>query len=164
MGIFKYLSDILSKFSRTQRIFALSMLLMAAVVLYLGKPIIDALSTDCDELTIRIEIAEKRIRSLQTELDSSETTIIKNQRACTNDITQREQEFRMMLDDLSREVKRHKKIQTVPQRNLEMAIIDPNDSSVVSAMVRPEPKKIKIEDFSWIDSKIEDYKRKLSSK
>jgi hypothetical protein len=45
-----------------------------------------------------------------------------------------------------------------------MAIIDPNDSSVVSAMVRPEPKKIKIEDFSWIDSKIEDYKRKLSSK
>jgi hypothetical protein len=70
----------------------------------------------------------------------------------------------MMLDDLSREVKRHKKLQTVPQRNLEMAIIDPNDSSVVSAMVRPEPKKIKIEDFSWIDSKIEDYKRKLSSK
>ena len=162
MGFFKYLSDILAQFTKTQRIFALLMLLLAGIILYLGKPIIDAISTDCDELTLRTEITEKRLQVLETELDSAERIIIKNQRECTNDISARETEFRQMLDDLSREAKKHKKISETPQRNLEMSYYDPNDTNVVSAMVIPPKKRIIVEDFSWIDDKIEGYKKKLS--
>lgn len=101
---FKYISEILSKFSPAQRILALLLLLLTITIISVTPVITDALSTtdqECDAKTGRLE---KRIEALESENDTLITQIRRNRTECTDAIARREDEFMGLLDDLKRDI------------------------------------------------------------
>ena len=112
---FKYISEILAKFSPTQRILALLMLLFTITVIIVTPIIVNAVSTTDEECDTKTGRLEKRIAALETENDPLVISIRRNQTACTNAIIQREDEFTALLDDLkgdiTKEAKKKSRIQ-----------------------------------------------------
>ena len=112
---FKYISEILAKFSPTQRILALLMLLFTITVIIVTPIIVNAVSTTDEECDTKTGRLEKRIAALETENDTLVISIRRNQTACTNAIIVREDEFMALLDDLkgdiTKEAKKKSRIQ-----------------------------------------------------
>ena len=98
------ITNILSKFSRTQRILALVLLLVASVTIALGPTLIKSLAPDNTLLHKQIKIQRREIDSLSVELFNQSQTIIQlnksiilNQQECTNAMSQREAEIVTIL-------------------------------------------------------------------
>lgn len=106
---FKYISEILAKFSPTQRILALLMLLLTITVIIVTPIIVNAVTTTDEECDAKTGRLEKRIAALETENDTLVISIRRNQAACTNAIIQREDEFMALLDDLKRDITKEAK-------------------------------------------------------
>ena len=103
----KYFSQILSKFSVKQRMTALIILCVVLIIVTLGSLLIKTLDPGTKDLKVRIDNQDKEIKRLNTNMDSANNqiyslnqTIIKNQRECTNQIVQREEEITKMIDDI----------------------------------------------------------------
>ena len=103
--MFKYVSEILAQFSRSQKILALLLVLFSVVVINVSPSLISALTVDCKELGSQVERQNKRIIALETLVDSMDLKIRNNQRECTNEITSREIEFLGMLEELKKDAK-----------------------------------------------------------
>jgi hypothetical protein len=84
--MFKYLSEILSKFTPQQRLLALGLLLVTAVLLGLGNSIIDSVSKSDSVLEDRIKRLEVSQRILIKENDSLYTSLSTSQIQCSRDI------------------------------------------------------------------------------
>lgn len=84
--MFKYLSDILSKFTPQQRILALGLLLLTAVLLGLGNSLIDAYSKSDSILSDRVRRLELSQSILLKENDSLYNSISNSQIQCARDI------------------------------------------------------------------------------
>lgn len=106
---FKYISEILAKFSPAQRILALLMLLLTITVIIVTPIIVNAFTTTDEECDTKTGRLEKRITALETENDTLVISIRRNQAACTNAIIQREDEFMALLDDLKRDITKETK-------------------------------------------------------
>ncbi len=96
--------NILSKFTKTQRIVALVLLLGTTVVLTLGPSIIESLAPDNKSLHNTIKLQRKSIDSLNTDLFKQSQTIldlnrkiVAGQQECTNAMSQREAEIVQMI-------------------------------------------------------------------
>lgn len=96
--------NILSKFTKTQRIVALVLLLGTTVVLTLGPSIIESLAPDNKSLYNTIKLQRKSIDSLNTDLFNQSQTIldlnrkiVAGQQECTNAMSQREAEIVQMI-------------------------------------------------------------------
>lgn len=96
--------NILSKFTKTQRIVALVLLLGTTVVLTLGPSIIESLAPDNKSLHNTIKLQRKSIDSLNTDLFNQSQTIldlnrkiVAGQQECTNAMSQREAEIVQMI-------------------------------------------------------------------
>ena len=96
--------NILSKFTKTQRIVALVLLLGTTVVLTLGPSIIESLAPDNKSLHNTIKLQRKSIDSLNTDLFNQSQTIldlnrkiVTGQQECTNAMSQREAEIVQMI-------------------------------------------------------------------
>ncbi len=124
--MFKYISEIIGKFSMTQRITALVVLLIAITTITLGPSILDAVSQDNEELNLKVERQRRQLILLSNEVDSLTFVIRKNQRDCTNQIIEREEEIYAQLDRLERELRSR-------NRNLNMI---QSDTIVASMKVR----------------------------
>lgn len=124
--MFKYISEIIGKFSMTQRITALVVLLIAITTITLGPSILDAVSQDNEELNLKVERQRRQLILLSNEVDSLTFVIRKNQRDCTNQIIEREEEIYAQLDRLERELRSR-------NRNLNMI---KSDTIVASMKVR----------------------------
>ncbi len=129
--------NILSKFTRTQRIVALVLLLGTTVTLTLGPSIIDSFAPDNKSLHNAIKLQRKQIDSLNIDLFNQSQTIldlnrkiVSGQQECTNAMSQREAE----IVDLIRGIKRSL-ITTQPERFLNIA----PDSGVSMMIMPPEP-------------------------
>ena len=105
--MFKYISSILSQFSTPQKIVALSMLLLAIVIITIAPSIISSITLDREELNSEIKRQDLKIEKLEIDVDSLESSIRKNGRECTNAIVSREEEFLEMLDKLKGDLKNH---------------------------------------------------------
>jgi TolA-binding protein len=103
--MFKYISEIIGKFSITQRITALVVLLIAIITITLGPSILDAVSQDNEELNLKVERQRRQLILVSNEVDSLTFIIRKNQRDCTNQIIEREEEIYAQLDRLERELR-----------------------------------------------------------
>lgn len=103
--MFKYISEIIGKFSITQRITALVIILIAITTITLGPSILNAVSQDYEELNLKIERQRRLLILLGSESDSLIFVIRKNQRDCTNEIIQREMEIFTQLDRLERQIR-----------------------------------------------------------
>ena len=124
--MFKYISEIIGKFSITQRITALVVLLIAITTITLGPSILDAVSQDNEELNLKVERQRRQLTFLSNEVDSLTFIIRKNQRDCTNQIIEREEEIYAQLDRLERELR---------SRNRKLSMIT-SDTIVASGPVR----------------------------
>jgi predicted RNase H-like nuclease (RuvC/YqgF family) len=101
--MFKYISEILSQFTRQQRIIALLMVLLTITLISLAPSLISAITTDRSELEYRISKQDEKIYLLENTIDTLDQKIRSNQRSCTQELFAREEEFIKMLDDIKAE-------------------------------------------------------------
>jgi len=101
--MFKYISEILSQFSKTQRVMALLMVLTTITIITIGPSLIDSVTTDRTELELKITKQTERITSLENHIDTLDWQIRESQKSCTQEIYARENEFIQMLDEIRAE-------------------------------------------------------------
>ncbi len=101
--MFKYISEILSQFTKTQRVMALLMVLTTITIITIGPSLIDSITTDKEELELKITKQTQRITSLENHIDTLDSKIRESQKSCTQEIYARENEFIQMLDEIRAE-------------------------------------------------------------
>jgi hypothetical protein len=106
--MFGYISQILSQFTKTQRILALIILVFSIVVISIAPSYISAITLDRSELEERIKRQNTRIKVLESQIDTLDAKIRINRTDCTNKILEREHEFILMLDELRDDMVRYK--------------------------------------------------------
>ena len=98
--MFKYISDILSKFTINQRIFVLIFLLITIIIISIGPKIISSLSYDDASLIKRIEFQRIQIKELNIITSELNEQIIANQKNCTDNAIRRENEILGMISGI----------------------------------------------------------------
>ena len=159
--MFKYISEILSQFTKTQRVMALLMVLTTITIITIGPSLIDSITTDKVELELKITKQTQRITSLENHIDTLDFEIRESQKSCTQEICARENEFIQMLDEIREEAFKYK----VSKRNNVSAMmrvkIDTinkhGDYELDEPIIEPGVKV----DISLILSKIDNMKKKI---
>jgi hypothetical protein len=148
--MFKYISKILAQFSTSQKIVALSILLLSIVIISIAPSIISSVTLDRDELNSEIKRQDTKIKKLEIHADSLEYKIRKSGMECTNQIVLREEEFLEMLENLKGDLRNHNNIEdrivrlnTTTEKKI-YPISTVGDSSVSMMMVREEPRQEKV--------------------
>jgi len=95
--MFKYISEILSKFSQQQRILALVILLVAIFLMTFGNRIIDEVSQTDESLKKEIGVLKRNNVRLLNQNDTLQSMIVDNQIQCSEDIAEVR---RTVLEDL----------------------------------------------------------------
>lgn len=161
--MFKYISEILSHFTKTQRIMALLMLLTTITIISLAPSFISSITTDRSELELKITNQSNRIKILENHIDTLDWQIRESQRSCTQEIYAREGEFIKMLDEIRAEAFNYKVSTKKETKMLRTKSYDENGNEMMM-MLPPEennPKPdIKV-DISPILSKIDNMKKKI---
>jgi len=102
--MFKYISEILSQFTKTQKIIALILILFSIVIISVGPSFISTITLDKNELNDKI-IQQKSLINKQSKIiDSLYLKEMDNIKECTNDKIKREKEFISLLDDLKNDM------------------------------------------------------------
>lgn len=96
--MFKYINQILTKFSPQQRILALLLLLLSIILMTNGTDLISTIKSTPEDLLMKIETQQHQINLLQQETSKLNESIISNQRECTNKIIDREKEIASQID------------------------------------------------------------------
>ena len=159
--MFKYISEILSQFTKTQRVMALLMVLTTITIITIGPSLIDSITTDKVELELKITKQTQRITSLENHIDTLDFEIRESKKSCTQEIWARENEFIQMLDEIRAEAFKYK----VSKRNNVSAMmrvkIDTinkhGDYELDEPIIEPGVKV----DISLILSKIDNMKKKI---
>jgi uncharacterized protein (UPF0333 family) len=147
--MFKYISEILSKFTQGQRIIALLLLLLSIILISVGPRIVDSFTSSDEELKLRVESQNTQIIELNKRVTELNTQIIENQRECTNSIVIREAEIMMEIAELEskikKEMKNHQNL--VKEEEIFVNRMEKYDGEYpkVAMSPAPEPKPIKIE-------------------
>jgi hypothetical protein len=145
--MFKYLSDILSKFTPQQRLIALGLLLLTTIVLGLGNSIITTYSNSDKVLNDRISRLEISQRILLKENDSLYSSLSESQIQCSNDIMGVR---RKILEDLgvleTQMISQRRRVSYKVQSQPTQYIDNSGDTVMVSQMSSP----IQIEDNSEV--------------
>jgi hypothetical protein len=147
--MFKYISEILSKFTQGQRIVALLLLLLSITLISIGPKIVESFTYNDVELKSKLSSQTTQILELNARVTELNTQIIENQRECTNSIVIREAEILMEIAELERRIKSEMKNQNSLVREEEIIVnrMEKYDSEYprVAMSPSPEPKPIKIE-------------------
>lgn len=135
--MFKYISEILSKFTQRQRIVALSILLFSIIIISVGPKITESLTYNDEELKIRIESQNTQIIELTKRINELNTQVILNQRECTDKMVQRESEILGMISEIENYTNKMKnETRIVNSESRRIYEVNKNDSSErVMAMV-----------------------------
>jgi hypothetical protein len=160
--MFKYISEILSQFSKTQRVMALLMVLTTITIISIGPSLIDSITEDKVELELKITKQTERITSLENHIDTLDWQIRESQKSCTQEIWARENEFIQMLDEIRAEAFKYK----VSTKNTESIVVNRKsnggDEVMMIEMPRQEVTKTDIKvDISPILSKIDKAKKNI---
>jgi hypothetical protein len=107
--MFKYISEILSQFSKTQRVMALLMVLTTITIISIGPTLINSITTDRKELELKIIKQTERITLLENHTDTLDWQIRESKKSCTQEIWARENEFIQMLDEIRTEAFKYNK-------------------------------------------------------
>ena len=159
--MFKYISEILSQFTKTQRVMALLMVLTTITIITIGPSLIDSITEDRTELELKITKQTERITLLENQVDTLDSKIRESQKSCTQEIYVRESEFIQMLDEIRAEAFKYK----VSKRNNVSAMmrvkIDTinkhGDYELDDPIIEPGVKV----DISLILTKIDNMKKKI---
>lgn len=138
--MFKYISDILSKFTQRQRIIALIVLLISIIIISVGPKITELMTYDDTELKLRIESQNTQIIELNGRVNELNTQIIDNQRKCVDEIVRREGEILDMVNEIDKYAHRMKnETRVVSSESRRDFPIMNNDTIQVMGMMVPEP-------------------------
>jgi hypothetical protein len=166
--MFKYISEILSQFSKTQRVMALLMVLMTITIISIAPSLIGSMTTDRKELEDKITKQTERIISLENHIDTLDLQIRESQRSCTQEIYARENEFIQMLDEIKAEAFKYRvstKTSTEPRvmmRTKSTGDDGNGDVMMMEMAPRQEPVKTEVKvDISPVLSKIDKMKKKI---
>jgi hypothetical protein len=160
--MFKYISEILSQFSKTQRVMALLMVLTTITIITIGPSLIDSITTDRKELEDKITNQSNRIKILENQVDTLDSKIRAGQRSCTQEIWARENEFIQMLDEIRLEAFKYK-VSTKTNDNIVVNRKSNGDDGTVMMMEIPRQEskpEVKV-DISPILSKIDKMKKSI---
>lgn len=162
--MFKYISEILSHFTKTQRIMALLMLLTTITIITIGPSLIDSITTDRTELELKITKQTERITSLENHIDTLDWQIRESQKSCTQEIWARENEFIQMLDEIRAEAFKYK-VSTKTNENIVVNKKKSNGNDDENVMMMEMPRQetkteVKV-DISPILSKIDKMKKNI---
>ena len=158
--MFKYISEILSQFTKTQRVMALLMVLTTITIITIGPSLIDSITEDKVELELKITKQTQRITSLENHIDTLDWQIRESQKSCTQEIWARESEFIQMLDEIRAEAFNYKVKKTNVSAMMRVRIDTINkhgDYELDDPIIEPEAKV----DISPILSKIDKIKKKI---
>lgn len=158
--MFKYISEILSQFTKTQRVMALLMVLTTITIITIGPSLIDSITTDKEELELKITKQTQRITSLENHIDTLDFEIRESQKSCTQEIYARENEFIQMLDEIRAEAFNYRVKKTNVSAMMRVRIDTINkhgDYELDDPIIEPEVKV----DISPILSKIDKMKKKI---
>lgn len=100
--MFKYISQILNKFTQGQRILALCILLFAITFITVGPKIVSSLTYDDTELKAQLNEKTNEINQLRKEVSELNLQVQETQIECTDRVFQREQEILKMIEDLQK--------------------------------------------------------------
>ena len=159
--MFKYISEILSQFSKTQRVMALLMVLTTITIISIGPTLIDSITTDRKELELKIIKQTERINLLENHTDTLDWQIRESQKSCTQEIYARENEFIQMLDEIRIEAFKYKV--STKTNNVVVNRKKSYDDENVMMMETPKQEtktEVKV-DISPILSKIDKMKKKI---
>lgn len=106
---FKSIPEILAQFSKPQKILALMLLLLTVIIISIAPSFISSITTDRAELVDKINHLEDRIKVIEAQNDTLEDRIRMDQRSCTDQMFNREQEFLSMIDELRGQIISFKK-------------------------------------------------------
>jgi hypothetical protein len=159
--MFKYISEILSQFSKTQRVMALLMVLTTITIISIGPSLIDSITTDRKELELKIVKQTERITLLENQIDTLDSKIRENQISCTQEICARENEFIKMLDEIRAEAFKYK-VSTKTNESLVVNSKSNGDVHVKSMVVQPQETEVKV-DISPILIKIDKIKKNIKN-
>ena len=155
--MFKYISQILSQFTKTQRVIALLLLLTSITIITIGPKLIDSITLDRKELEEKITKQEARIKSLENTTDTLNLKIRQNQKSCTQELFNREEEFIKMLDEIRREAFKYK---VSTKYNETRPTNHSNGDENVMMMPSPQVREPEVKvDISPILKKIDNMKR-----
>jgi hypothetical protein len=150
--------NILSKFTKTQRIVALVLLLGTTVVLTLGPSIIDSLAPDNKSLHNTIKLQRKSIDSLNTDLFKQSQTIldlnrkiVAGQQECTNAMSEREAEIVQMIRGIKGSLSQVPESYTTTYQDSGVAMM------VMPREVRPDNTKM-IKALNELEYKVKNHK------
>jgi hypothetical protein len=145
--MFKYLSEILSKFTPQQRILALGLLLFTIVTLTLGNKVIDTFNQSDKVLQDKVRRLELSQSILISENDSLYNSLSSSQIQCSNDIMGVR---RKILEDLgvleTQMISQQRRVSYKVQSQPTQYIDNHNDTVEVLMMSSP----IQIEDNSEV--------------
>jgi hypothetical protein len=147
--MFKYISEILSKFTQGQRIIALLLLLLSITLISIGPKMVESLTYNDVELKSKVSSQTTQILELNARVTELNTQIIENQRECTNSIVTRESEIMMEIAELESRIKKEMRNQQNLVKDEEIFVnrMERYDGEYprVAMSPAPEPKPIKIE-------------------
>ena len=164
--MFKYISEILSQFSKTQRVMALLMVLTTITIITIGPSLIDSITTDRTELELKITNQSNRIKILENQVDTLDSKIRESQKSCTQEIWARESEFIQMLDEIRLEAFKYK-VSTKTNENIVVNKMKSNGNDDENVMMMEMPRQetkteVKV-DISPILSKIDKMKKRIKN-
>jgi hypothetical protein len=154
--MFKYISDILSKFSVGQRILALILLLLAITIISIGPKIVSSLTYDDTELTQKIAVQKIQMKTMDSTINDLNKQIIANQKKCTDDAIKREKEIIEMINEIQQYIK-SKQSQQV--NTVEKVYMKNNEMKEVEETLNIPPKK-----DEKLNNMILNLKKKVSTK
>ena len=159
--MFKYISEILSQFSKTQRVMALLMVLTTITIISIGPSLIDSITTDRTELELKITKQTERITSLENHIDTLDWQIRESQKSCTQEIWARENEFIQMLDEIRADAFKYKVSTKTSDVVVNRTKSTGDDGVMMMEMPRQETKTDVKVDISPVLSKIDKMKKKF---
>ena len=139
--MFKYISQILSSLTPGQRILGLVMILCSVTIITLGPSLINANTTNCEDLKIRVESQNTQIIELNKRVSDLNTSILQNQSECTNRLINKEKEIYDIISEMENELQKNNKprnnyrlirleTDSIPTRTIETNEI-PNNKKVL---------------------------------
>ena len=117
--MFKYISEILGKFTQGQRITALLIVLFSVVIITLGPSLIQ--DNDCREVYTELDNQRKELLRLNREIINVQTT-------CTNERLEREREIANVLRVIEEEIKRMERESEMMTETRQLVILDTNST------------------------------------
>ena len=159
--MFKYISEILSQFSKTQRVMALLMVLTTITIISIAPSLIDSITEDRTELELKITKQTERITLLENHIDTLDWQIRESQKSCTQEIWARENEFIQMLDEIRADAFKYKVSTKTSDVVVNRTKSTGDDGVMMMEMPRQETKTDVKVDISPVLSKIDKMKKKF---